>query len=374
MGNSFIVTIRSHPPGKTIGAIFPSRNLCGFWLVSKSSARYGSGIVAGTFPGKMYNSFFGSLATVAADKPKFRVTTAGELCAIQSVMLNVPNSEKCPSSKPKTKCASSFPMFCSACPWPFGKYQMSPASKISVAGSPFGAITVVITVPFNISAHSAAIACQCNSRIPPGFNLMETPAICCEAGNSATAASFADPASPTHPRVASKSNLKSAIGSCFPGSLPVWYGCCSCARNSGAESSAVPNPASEAVPNKSLRVNLFLFRSPNFISAPHPSKNPTIFPETFSHSAHSTPKELFLASLIGVSSNQLLPSLVFLRCLMISRLLLIATVSAGCSACAFSQEPAQKPQSHMRRAVEQHDGFMQGGMPHAVAIGVVLHP
>ncbi len=57
---------------------------------------------------------------------------------------------------------------------------------------------------------------------------------------------------------------------------------------------------------------------------------------------------------------------------MISRLLLIAAVSAGCSACVFSQEPAPKPQSHMRRAVEQHDGFMQGGMHHAVAIGVVL--
>jgi len=57
---------------------------------------------------------------------------------------------------------------------------------------------------------------------------------------------------------------------------------------------------------------------------------------------------------------------------MISRLLLIAAVSAGCSACAFSQEPAPKPQSHMRRAVEQQGGFMQGGMHHAVAIGVVL--
>jgi hypothetical protein len=45
---------------------------------------------------------------------------------------------------------------------------------------------------------------------------------------------------------------------------------------------------------------------------------------------------------------------------------------AVCSAFAFAQEPAQKPQSHMRRAVEQHDGFMQGGMHHAIATGVVL--
>jgi len=57
---------------------------------------------------------------------------------------------------------------------------------------------------------------------------------------------------------------------------------------------------------------------------------------------------------------------------MISRLLLIATVSASCSASAFSQDSAPKPQSHMRRAVEQHGGFMQGGSHHAVAPGVVL--
>jgi hypothetical protein len=57
---------------------------------------------------------------------------------------------------------------------------------------------------------------------------------------------------------------------------------------------------------------------------------------------------------------------------MISRLLLIAAVSASCSASAFSQDSAPKPQSHMRRAVEQRGGFMQGGLHHAVAPGVVL--
>src|SRR5256885_5346910 len=40
------------------------------------------------------------------------------------------------------------------------------------------------------------------------------------------------------------------------------------------------------------------------------SRPPKFSSKHFSHSAHSTPKELFLASLIGVSSNQLLPSLV----------------------------------------------------------------
>jgi len=58
---------------------------------------------------------------------------------------------------------------------------------------------------------------------------------------------------------------------------------------------------------------------------------------------------------------------------MISRILFIAGVSAACSACAYSQDAAPKPQSHMRRAVEQQGGFMQGGMHHAVAPGVILN-
>jgi hypothetical protein len=53
-------------------------------------------------------------------------------------------------------------------------------------------------------------------------------------------------------------------------------------------------------------------------------------------------------------------------------LLFVAAISAVCSALAVAQEPAQKPQSHMRRANEQHDSFMQGGMRHAVAPGVLL--
>jgi hypothetical protein len=55
-----------------------------------------------------------------------------------------------------------------------------------------------------------------------------------------------------------------------------------------------------------------------------------------------------------------------------SRLLFVAGISAICSALTVTHAPAQEPQSHMRRATEQHDGFMQGGMHHAVAPGVVL--
>jgi len=57
---------------------------------------------------------------------------------------------------------------------------------------------------------------------------------------------------------------------------------------------------------------------------------------------------------------------------MSARFFLVAGISALCSALVFAQAPAQKPQSHMRRATEQHDGFMQGGMHHATATGVVL--
>ena len=108
-------------------------------------------------------------------------------------MLKVPNSEKCPSSKPRTKCASSLLIFCSACPWPRGKYHMSPSSKVSVAAWPFGEITVVRTLPFTTNAHSAAIACQCSSRMPPGFRRIETPAMLFDTGNSSTVASFRRP-------------------------------------------------------------------------------------------------------------------------------------------------------------------------------------
>src|SRR5882672_5733698 len=87
-------------------------------------------------------------------------------------------------------------MHCKACPYPFGKYQVSPASKSSVDVVPSGVITVVRTLPSRTNAHSAAMECQCSSRNPPGFNCIITPAMLCDIGNSSTDASLALPPAP----------------------------------------------------------------------------------------------------------------------------------------------------------------------------------
>ena len=68
-------------------------------------------------------------------------------------------------------------------PWPRGKYQTSPGSKSLVSAKPLGSITVVRTRPSSTNAHSAAVACQCNSRIAPGSSFIDTPAIPFEIGN-----------------------------------------------------------------------------------------------------------------------------------------------------------------------------------------------
>ena len=93
--------------------------------------------------------------------------------------------------------------------------------KMSVAASPLGEITVPITLPSMTNAHSAAMACQCSSRMPPGLRRMDTPAMCSEMGNSVIVASKAEPASPIQrPELFSTLNLNGGIGSCWPGSLP----------------------------------------------------------------------------------------------------------------------------------------------------------
>ena len=75
-------------------------------------------------------------------------------------------------------------------PWPRGKYQTSPGSKSLVSAQPCGSITVVRTRPSSTKAHSAAVACQCSSRIAPGSSFMETPAMPLEIGNCVTVASL----------------------------------------------------------------------------------------------------------------------------------------------------------------------------------------
>ena len=76
------------------------------------------------------------------------------------------------------------------CPCPRGKYQMSPGSKSFVSEFPCGSATVVRTRPSITNAHSAAVACQCSSRMVPGSSRIETPAMPLEMGSCSTVASL----------------------------------------------------------------------------------------------------------------------------------------------------------------------------------------
>src|SRR4029077_15119544 len=91
---------------------------------------------------------------------------------------------------------------------------MSPGSKSFVAVCPAGLITVVRTRPFSTNAHSAAVACQCNSRITPGSSCIETPAIPFEIGNCSTVTSLPKLFPRTLPFDFSSSNLNA--GNSFP--------------------------------------------------------------------------------------------------------------------------------------------------------------
>src|SRR5262249_15061300 len=82
--------------------------------------------------------------------------------------------------------------------------------------SPLGSITVVRTLPSRTSAHSAAVACQCSSRIAPGSSFMETPAMPLEIGNCVTVASLPKLLPITLPCDCSNANLK--VGSAFSAS------------------------------------------------------------------------------------------------------------------------------------------------------------
>ncbi len=93
-------------------------------------------------------------------------------------------------------------------PWPRGKYQTSPGSKSLVSARPCGSITVVRTRPSSTKAHSAAVACQCSSRIAPGSSCIETPAMPLEIGNWVTVASLPKLPPITLPWLASSANLK----------------------------------------------------------------------------------------------------------------------------------------------------------------------
>ena len=49
---------------------------------------------------------------------------------------------------------------------------------------------MVRTRPLSTKAHSAAVACQCSSRMAPGSSRIDTPAMPLEIGNCRTVASL----------------------------------------------------------------------------------------------------------------------------------------------------------------------------------------
>lgn len=99
-------------------------------------------------------------------------------------------------------------------PCPRGKYQTSPGSKSLVSANPFGSITVVRTRPSRMKAHSAAVACQCSSRIAPTSSRIDTPAMPFEIGNCVTVASLPKLPPITLPCDFSSANLK--VGNSLP--------------------------------------------------------------------------------------------------------------------------------------------------------------
>src|SRR6266516_2342286 len=170
-------------------------------------------------------------------------------------MLNVPNSEKYPLSNTSTNRQSSEPIPWIEWPNPRGKYQTSPALKSTVCDWPCGLIVVTRHWPLITSAHSAAFACQCSSRKPPGASDISTPASACETGNSATVASFAQP--PSHDLGVTAPSRKRKDGSSAPasGAGVGPNGGCPCPSVSVPVAAATMPPAA-AAPSMSRRENI----------------------------------------------------------------------------------------------------------------------
>src|SRR5258706_14775744 len=90
----------------------------------------------------------------------------------------------------------------------------------------------------------------------PGFRRIDTPAMCSDGLNSASVASIADPADPTHlPLLFRRSYVISGIGGWTPGSLPsmTLAVCCCCAASCVGERIAAPKLAAAAACSISRR-------------------------------------------------------------------------------------------------------------------------
>src|SRR5215470_9348441 len=146
-------------------------------------------------------------------------------------------------------------------PKPRGKYQTSPGLKSAICEWPLGSIVVTRHLPLSTYAHSAALACQCSSRKPPGASDISTPASFSETGNSATVASLAQP--PSQRFWATAPSWKRNEGSCAPASTggvgP--NGGCPSARPSVAAATATAPPAA-AAPSRFRRENSVIVSLP----------------------------------------------------------------------------------------------------------------
>src|SRR2546428_11698780 len=78
-----------------------------------------------------------------------------------------------------------------------------------------------MTCPSMTYAHSAATACQCSSRRPPGCRRIETPAILFETGKLLVLTSLAVPPAPSQRELlVSRLNLKGDSGGDFSAFAP----------------------------------------------------------------------------------------------------------------------------------------------------------
>src|SRR5262249_34957432 len=127
--------------------------------------------------------------------------------------------------------------------------------------------------PLITYAHSAALACQCSSRSPPGASCISTPASFSETGNSATVASLAQP--PSQVFGVTLPNSKRNEGSCAPASTggvgP--NGGCPSAEPSVAAAAAASAPP--AAPSTCRRENSAMGSSPCAVPSPQSMRRGT---------------------------------------------------------------------------------------------------
>src|SRR5262249_16006445 len=103
-------------------------------------------------------------------------------------------------------------------------------------------------------AHSAALACQCSSRNPPGTSDISTPAIACDTGKSTTVASFAQPPSQVLGATAPSRKRKDGNSASASGAGVGPNGGCPCPKVSVLVAAATMPPAA-AAPSMSRREN-----------------------------------------------------------------------------------------------------------------------